>query len=100
MELCWICDQRQADSHEHKIKASVLKRHYGKKYLGNGMIYDQEPIKTAKFAKILLLSGLHIAAMVHYKSKGRIINWNYKVLGQTKRVYAYHYSPNPGGWAN
>lgn len=39
--VCWICQINEANSAEHKIKGSILKRYFGKKYKNGEMLYGQ-----------------------------------------------------------
>ncbi|MEQ8574866.1 MAG: hypothetical protein RIB63_12430, partial [Fulvivirga sp.] len=59
---CWICNKNEANSREHKFKASILKKTYGKKYDKDEMlygntdsIYEIESFKSdfLKFPKVI-----------------------------------------------
>jgi hypothetical protein len=58
---CWICEERIADSREHKLKASDVKRHHGKKFKdkmfliigGDELEIDNYKSPDVKFEKVI-----------------------------------------------
>ncbi|WP_407484622.1 hypothetical protein [Elizabethkingia miricola] len=57
---CWICNINEANSEEHKFKASDIKRNFGKKFEGiyyNGGVHSftSDKDKNIKFPKIICI---------------------------------------------
>jgi hypothetical protein len=97
-ELCWICQLRVADSYEHKIKASILKRHFGKRYDKNPMIYGQgermDTLDTYKskllmFPKVICHDCNVVLTRPHddaYDMFNEYIGGKYECLEQTRQI--------------
>ena len=46
--ICWICRKNEANSREHKFKASILKKAYGKKF-ENVFSTDNQRVPNNKY---------------------------------------------------
>ena len=58
--ICWICNQNEANSEEHKFKASDIRRNFGKKfdaiyYNGSLHSFHSEKDKIIKFPKVICI---------------------------------------------
>lgn len=96
--LCWICQLREADSLEHKIKASSLKRHFGKRYDKNPMIYgqgeridslDSYKSKLLMFPKVICHDCNVILTRPHddaYDMFNEYIGANYDCMEQSSQI--------------
>jgi hypothetical protein len=97
MERCWICGNN-ADSQEHKFKASDLRRLYGKNYANRDMHYhlDEEETKIESFKSKELLFPKVICTLCNgtrtqphdeaYDKFVKYVEGNFEILLQSQLI--------------
>ncbi|CAL2083447.1 hypothetical protein LNI96_12020 [Tenacibaculum dicentrarchi] len=88
MIKCWICEKKEANSDEHKFKASDIKRNLGKKFKAKFISNDIKPLntykdKSIKFNNILCIECNNNLTRPHdnaYDKFARYIEKNYETL--------------------
>ena len=90
--LCWICNENEADSGEHKFKSSLLREMHGSPFpkgilignTNNNKILEGANNKKVKFPKVICHNCNTTITSPHDKSFDTFINWAYNNYNQLR----------------